>query len=136
MKLYAQFDENKKLMPEFGSDYETAKKIRQGVTYSVELKQPRNYQFHKKFFALLNLCFENQETFSNIQDMRGWLIMRAGFFVKVETPTGQYYKPKSISFGNMDETEFSELYSKILDVVFGWLKIDSEQLETELINYM
>lgn len=40
-------------------DQEMAIKIKTGKWVSVELKQTRNYEFHKKFFALLNLGFHH-----------------------------------------------------------------------------
>jgi hypothetical protein len=135
MKFFAQI-QNGKLIPEYNNDYEQMSKLRSGVTYSVEIKQPRNVQFHRKAFALFNLCYENQETFNNIDEMRAWLTMRAGWYKRVPTPTGEMFQPKSISFSSMDETEFSEYYNRVMDVICLWLDTDQETIAEQLVNFM
>ena len=135
MKFFAQIS-NGKLIPEYNSDYENMAKLRPGVSYSVEIKQPRNVQFHRKFFSLLSLAFDNQETFNNIEEMRSWLIMKAGYYKRVATPTGEMFQPESISFSSMDDIKFNEVYSRVLDVICGWLDTDQETIAEQLVNYM
>ncbi len=134
MKLHAQIHNNK-LLPEYNSDHDKLKQIRPGVTYSVEIKQPRNLQFHRKFFSLLNLVYDNQEHFNNLDEMRAWLTMKAGFYKRVSTPTGEMYQPKSISFASMDDLQFNEFYNSVLDVVCEWLHISDEDVQEQLVNY-
>ena len=135
MKFFAQIVNNK-LLPEYPGDYDNLKKLKPGVTYLFELKQPRNIDFHRKFFALLNLTFENQEHFNNLDEMRAWLIMKAGYYKLVITPTGEMFQPLSISFSSMDNIEFSKLYSSVLDIICEWLNISDEDVQEQLINYM
>ena len=47
------------LVPLYDSDYELAKRLRVGTTVRCRISLPRNYEFHKKFFALVRLTFEN-----------------------------------------------------------------------------
>ena len=44
--------------------------------------------------------------------------------------------PKSIAFSKMDEIEFSELYSKSIDVVLFFCRRTTEQIEEEILNFM
>ena len=134
MKLHARI-QNNRILPEYSSDYDQLKKLKKDETYVIEIKQPRNLRFHRKFFALLNLAFDNQDTFNNIEHLREWCIMKSGYYVRVATPEGEFFRPKSISFAKMDETEFSELYSKVLDTICNWLDISDEDLQNELVNY-
>lgn len=103
----------------YDSDLENAKKIKPNEVYEFEFKKPRNYNFHKKFFALINLCFCNQEKFNNIEHLRKELIICAGHYELIfDLETGQQKKEaNSISFANMDEIAFNKLYSDVLNVI-------------------
>ena len=121
----------------YSSDYDQLAKIRIGEEVKASISRPRNYKFHKKYMALINLCFENQDHYSDIQTFRYILQMKAGFFEIVETHEGKkVFFPKSISFAKMEENEFQEVYNKVLDVVLKFLGIDNEQFESEIINFM
>ena len=135
MKLFAQVINNK-IIPEYASDYDNLKKLKPGVTYSFEIKQPRNVQFHRKFFGLLNLTFDNQSNFKNVDEMRSWLIMRAGYYKRVITPSGEMFQTESISFASMDEIQFREIYSRVCDVICEWLDITDEDLQEQIVNYL
>jgi len=69
-----------KLVPIYNSDAEALKdcKLKDGEVYRVDITKPRNYEFHKKYFSLLNLCFDNQEQFKEINDLRAYLTCKAG----------------------------------------------------------
>jgi hypothetical protein len=135
MELYAQII-NGKIVPEYTGDYDKLAKIKSGETYKFVITKPRNIKFHRKYFALLNLVFDNQDKFDNQEDMRLYLQMKAGFYKRIETGTGSMILPVSISFGKMDEFEFSEVYNRVMDQVCLFLDIDSESIEREIINYM
>ena len=80
MKVFLVKQGNNSFLPSHDSDYELCKKIKVGSTVSCEIKQPRNVAFHRKFFALINLVFENQEVFDNIDFMRKEITKAAGFY--------------------------------------------------------
>lgn len=126
----------KGLTPLYNSGYENYQKLKLGWEGEVQFTQKRNYKFHKKLFALCNLAYENQDKFINFEHYRGYLICKAGFYTAIKTDKGTFVIPDSISFANMDEIEFSELYSKVLDVVIKEIGITSEQIEKEIINFM
>ena len=135
MEFYVQFV-NGKPVPEYNSDYDKLAKIKPLTTYKIAITQPRNIGFHKKYFALLNLCYENQETFNNIDDMREWLTLKAGYFRRVQTPTGTIFKADSISFAKMDELSFGEYYNRVMDQICKWLDLNDEDVRNEIVNYM
>lgn len=126
------------LIPVYNSDAESLKdaKLKEGEVYQVKITKPRNYEFHKKYFALINLCFENQEVFKEINDLRSYLIMKAGYVKRIDTGTGEMILPKSISFANMDDIEFNKLYNKTIDVIINFLHISEGELLNELLNYL
>lgn len=137
MKIYAEIGFNNTIKPLFDSDYEALKKVPKNTEVEVEIKQKRNIRFHKKAFALLNLCFQNQDNFESFEAMRYYLTVKAGFFEMHPTPTGEpVILAKSISFSSMDETEFTDWYSKVLDQVLKLTKADIDLIERELTSFM
>jgi hypothetical protein len=120
----------------YDSDYEKAKKIKVNEFYEFDFKQPRNYKFHKKFFALLELVYQNQEIYNNKEDLREDLTIEAGYYRTTQNLQGNTVKKaKSISFAQMDETEFSEFYNRIIDVIVKWLQIDKQDLIDNITQY-
>ena len=136
MEIYLIKDKNNLLKPVYESDQDSLRKIPANEEVKADIVRPRNYQFHKKFFALLNLAFNNQERYDNFEAMRAVFIMKAGFYEEVRTDKGLLYFPKSISFANMDEIEFTQLYSKMLDIVCIELGAEREDLIPEIENFM
>ena len=125
------------LIPMYDSDGEalTECRLKDGEVYTVEIKTPRNIKHHRKLFALYNLCFENQDIFDNLEDMRYYLICKAGYYKIVDTGKGEMIVPKSLKFDKMDQTEFNQLYDTTLKFVSKWLNITEETILTELINF-
>lgn len=53
---------------------------------------------------------------------RAWVIVEAGHYDAIQLPDGTLRKhPRSISFSNMDEIEFQQLYKAALDVLWRWI---------------
>jgi hypothetical protein len=119
----------------YNSDLENLKKLKEGVIYEVNIKKPRNLMFHRKFFALINLVFENQEVFDNSEDLRYYLIMKAGFYKKVKTPDGEMFIPKSLKFDKMDNVEFEEVYNGVIKVIEKELLITKQDILENIQEY-
>ena len=126
------------LVPVFNSDHDKLKesKLKSGEIYEIEIKKKRNYEFHKKYFALINLAFENQDHFELFDDLRDYLTVKSGHYRKVTMPNGfEQIKPKSISFAEMDEIEFEDLYQKTITQVCKFIGIEKEDLLNEILNF-
>lgn len=132
------------LVPLTDEDYDDKRKLKIGEIYEVTVRQVRNYQFHKKYFALINLSWEylneeQQKFFKTKEVFRKSLEITAGHCdVVYSFETKSYHHtPKSISFEKMKEDEFSELYERVKDVLFiAILKnITEEEFTRELINF-
>ena len=53
---------------------------------------------------------------------RAWVIVEAGHYDTIKLPDGSLRKhPHSISFANMGEIEFQQLYNAALDVLWHWI---------------
>lgn len=125
------------LLPVYDSDMEIYSKIPMNEEFEIEYVKKRNLKFHKKYFALLKLAFENQSDYRLLEDLRRDVIITAGWYDEtVSVITGEVLKvAKSISFAQMDEVEFSQLYEKTKDVISRWLGIDDETIEKEIMQY-
>ena len=123
------------LIPVSKTEYDKLQECRLkiGETYQIDIKKPRNVKFHRKFFVLINLCFENQENYNNIDHLRHDLIVEAGFYEKVFDLNGiETLRARSMSFAKMDDIEFKELYNRVADVVCRFLSISNEVLAEQV----
>ena len=121
---------NDALYPASNHDRELLTHIKQGDPTRLVFKRVRNYEFHKKYMALLNFAFDNWvpniqeltpihvEAEKNFDEFRKNIAILAGWRTTVIDLHGNpHYRAKSISFGKMDDIEFSELFSKTIDVI-------------------
>ena len=120
------------------------KKRKFGEVVQGEFKTIRNYEFLKKFFALLNVGFDNWEP-GHITSEYGWpeknfekfredvTILAGYFYVVIRLDGSTQVKAKSISFAKMEEEEFSELYNKAINVLLKHV-YDSDMTPKALKN--
>jgi hypothetical protein len=125
------------LKPAFDEDKENFNKLPKDGYFEIKYTKKRNVRFHRKFFALLKIAYENQSDYRLMEDLRRDLIITSGHYEEVvNVITGEVYKiAKSISFSNMEETEFSLIYEDVKNVITQWLGVSNEDLETEIAQY-
>lgn len=132
------------LVPITDEDYDEKKRLKLGTIYSAEIKVPRNYKFHKKFFALLNTAWaylpeRTQNGFRSVDGFRQYLTVAAGHYDTFFSPSRKEFVeiPKSISFGSMSEEEFEELYENVYRVIFSIIGkyVNEEEFKTNLANF-
>ena len=125
-----------------------------GAMISGIFKKPRNPQFHKKLFSLLNTLYdqwEPQETKykgvmaqKSFENFRKELIILAGYYDVVSSLKGETrVEAKSISFGSMDDAEFEKLYMAIHNIGMqkilnqkGWTERDLNNAVERLMEYV
>src|SRR5687768_17012296 len=99
-------------VPDSRRDVELLSKFKQGEVIRAHVTRPRNYAFFKKYWALITFAFDCQEDPEySIDSFRKSVQMEAGYFEPVRAGGHLFKIPKSISFGEMSEEEFGELYS-------------------------
>jgi hypothetical protein len=133
------------LLPMYDSDYDEKKKLKIGETYRAKIRLARNLDFHRKYFALINCAWEYQSEkrqahFKNSTELfRKSVQIAAGHCEPVYSIKRKEWieESKSISFENMDEAEFADLYSKVKDVLFDIFltHITQDEFERNLINF-
>lgn len=123
------------LFPANNSDYEQLKKLKIGQEYLAEVKRPRNAKFHRKFFALMNLVYSNQEVFETLDEVRYYITMKCGYYRRVKTPSGEMLLPKSIAFAKMSQSEFDDLYEKTLLKIEELFHFDKDLINENLPEF-
>jgi len=133
-EIHIKRDWQNHLIPTDQYSLEIVQKIKQDAPKLITIKGKRNLEFHQKFFVLLNTIYEIQNHFDNFEAMRYWLIMKAGHYHIIETPTGVIYKPKSVSFAKMDEMEFQRVYNDVVQVALIHKNICGGITEADLLH--
>lgn len=130
---------------------EWLQKIGLGKAIDATVKQPRNGKFHRKFFAMLDVAYSNHEwpevetkwgrVRTSRKLFRKYVIVKAGHYEADLTPHGEVRaEPKSIAFSQMDEVEFSQLYSDVLDVILAefltnWSSGDMDHAVNQMMGF-
>ena len=128
----------------YEDDFDEKKKLRIGQVYKADITVPRNTSFHRKAFALLNaawsLMSERQQAgWRSKEGFRAYLTVAAGYYDVYFNPRLQQFVevPRSWSFDSMGEDEFTGLYERMKDVIYGMLgdKVTEEVFEKVLANF-
>lgn len=125
-----------------------------GQTVTADIKVPRNNKFHRKYFALIKLAFDQweppmdhqfkgQPIEKDLDHFRHDVTIMAGFYTPVWNIKGEMrIEPKSISFDSMTEESFETLYNRTIDVLLkmvlaerGFTKESVDELVGQLLNF-
>lgn len=135
------------LKPCYDEDYDEKKKLKIGEIYKAKITIPRNIKHHRKFFAMLKTCWEYQseerraKMFQNSFDLfRQTVLLAAGISNRIWDVNGKKFIdiPKSISFSNMTQTEFDEVYNRCFDVLCSIFvsHVSRYELEVNFYNFL
>lgn len=116
------------LVPDGGEAQEWFDNTKPGERVIAKVSRTRNSRFHRKFFAMLNVAYENWDqpkiqtprgpATVSLETFRNDVIVMAGFHEMVVNTRGTIrLKARSISFASMDQAEFEKLYSAVVNVV-------------------
>lgn len=88
-------------------------------TYRANVVKPRNLTNHRRYWALVNLVYQNSEGYKSTDHLHQHLKILAGCCSPVVSKsTGeQYLIADSISFGAMDETQFWDFWQRCIAAV-------------------
>lgn len=133
------------LVPLYDSDLDLKKRLKVGATVKCKVSNPRNYEHHKKFFALLRLTFDNLPTHlaqqwqvHNEGDMLRRFKRDLGYYTSAINERGEReVEYQSISFSAMEQHEFEHFYNQCIDLVLHkYIKgIDKDDLTAEIENF-
>jgi hypothetical protein len=120
-KLYSSF------VPTDELSAEAMESMPMNAEFKAELTRPRDLIRHKRAFALLKAVYnawdvserehKGQKVAKNIDSLREDMTILAGFYtVEYKWDGSLRLKAKSWAFANMEEEEFGQLYSRLIDV--------------------
>lgn len=123
------------------------RKMKLGQVVQGKYTKVRNYAFLKKYFALLNVGFENwnpgeiNSKFGvpekNFKQFRSDVTILAGYFIVLIRLDGSTrIDPKSISFAKMEEEDFEKLYSSTIDVLLKYVYKNNKDMDAEKLNQL
>lgn len=114
------------------------KRHKVGQVYRAEIVQPRNYEHHKLFMALLDLTFQNQDRYDDSWAFRTAVALEAGHVKQFITLNGEIQLiPLRYSYDDIpDEGDFTVEFGKAMTVCARLLHdMDLAELEAEVGRY-
>lgn len=128
MKIYLYKLSNGTLAPNDNQAIEYLNSLKSNQVVSCSISKPRNYGFHRKFFALLQVAYDawnapdieynGQPIHKNFERFRHDVTILAGYYDASVNLKGEVrLDAKSISFAQMNQDEFEKLYSSVIDVI-------------------
>ena len=142
MKFFA-YKQNGKLIPSSQGDKEKVDKLPSGSPIQLKYVEIRNVKHHRLYFAFINKVFENlpekfDKNWPDVDSFRRSMQMYAGYYDETISLKGEtHLQPKSIAFDKLDETAFSELHSKVKNVIGKHIlpEMDMELFEKEINQF-
>lgn len=123
------------LVPTDEAAKQAVRRWKMGETLKCSVRKPRDYTNHKRYFALLNLTFANQEKYLSFEHFRKAVQIAAGHVDELITLDGEItFLPKSIAYDALDEMEFSKVFAETMTVcakILGDLDLDELRIEVE-----
>lgn len=134
MSFYLIKNKTGQYSPMDESDFEASRSV--GIGTVVKATAPRNFKFHKKAFALLNLGFSNQSQYTQFEVYRKIVTIKSGFFDEAPGKDGHtYYIPQSLSYDTMSAETFEKWYSATLQVLSEQMDTKTETIRQEIDRF-
>lgn len=91
-----------------------------GEMLAVEMHMPRSGPYHKRHMKIEQSVFDAQERFQDFEQFRYWLKVGAGWVTWAAGPKGGVVPiPKSISYANADQEEFTRYHEAVVEFLRG-----------------
>ena len=138
MKFFCQNTETG-LVPLYPSDLDEKKRLKIGEVYLGDFAkwEERNYEFLKKFMALIRIGCDNSKSVEMPFDTyRNYATIKAGYAKIYTTPKGTFVEAESISFKKMSEEKFEKVYNDVLDFIIKDTGADAEFIQNNLGGFL
>ena len=133
-KLYLRKMPGGTLVPDDDEAVEWLQGVKTGDIVKAEVTRPRNYRFLRKYMALLRLAFDSWEMPDSLHNglpvqksftrFRKDVAIACGFYELTVNIRGETRaEAKSISFANMTEEDFNDLYQKTITLFISKYRI-------------
>lgn len=108
------------LRPVDDAGEEALSKIAQGDLVMVEVKRPRNIKFHRMYWALVTIVWQqlDEYRYPTADDLHAAIKIAAGLRTRIVLPDGTIgFIPGSIAFHKMDATEFAAFFDRVCNLI-------------------
>lgn len=114
--IYCRRTDENHIVPINHDDFDKLQRFKVGEVFKCKFSKPRNIQFHRKFFALLNLVFENQDYYKTEEHLLTDVKIACGYVEWLSRPGSDIVAiPRSIAFHKMDEHEFGKFFDLAIE---------------------
>lgn len=103
------------------------------------ITRPRNLKHHRKFFALIGVVFKAQGFYATQENMLDDIKLAIGHSRQFIGHDGLIrIIPNSISFANMDQSEFEQFYNKAVEFILSKIlpAVDKADLEQQVYDVL
>lgn len=120
---------------------DACRKLGIGHIFRAKVQKPRSIQHHRLAFALLSLTWKNlPEQFdgrwASFDHFRKAVALEAGHCEEILTSQGEVVRiPSSLAFDALDQVAFSPVFTSMMTVCAGILRISAPELEAEVAIY-
>jgi hypothetical protein len=91
------------------------KRLEPGEIVTITTHKARTGVFHRRHMLIESRVFEAQERIEKFEDFRLWLKIGSGYVTWMAGPKGGVVPvPKSISYDELDQTEFEEVHANMM----------------------
>lgn len=91
----------------------------------------RILKHHRKLFAVIDVFLENLDIELTVEECLTYLKIKTGRYKKIKMNGADVIIPNSISFAEMEQTEFEKFYNEALGIMAGALGVKKSELENE-----
>lgn len=111
--------------------------LKHGVIVEIEVKTRRRIKHHRLYWALISKVWENidHDDFPTPENLSDTVKLCVGVREQLILPDGSFsFKPGSIAFHKMDQTEFNTFYDRVCDLLARRFLpgVTNEQLKHEV----
>lgn len=125
-----------KLIPYSENDVFEYSKLKYNVVYRVNIKQPRNYKHHSKYFALCRMVCDNTEYFTNEEQVSYYLKLKTGHIDEIVVGEETIVRAKSINFDTMEQTVFEIYYDSCIPIICELLGCTEHEVRENEVFYI
>lgn len=115
---------------------EACRSFKLNEVYRAGIVRPRNGPWHRRYWKLVSVVFENSEQFASAETLHGYLKLRCGVSTPIANKaTGEVFLiPGSISFHRMTQEQFEAFWIKVVEVVCNEIipELDANDLTNEI----
>lgn len=154
MKAFFIITESGDILPYSDETFDYIQRRKAGTIISAEIKQSRNYKFHRKMMALFKAVNDNLpepepieykgkmiQPVNNFDTTRKYLTIMAGYSDLIVFPNGKVRaEAQSLAYDNMDAETFEKLYSAVIDAALRlmgdkWTGAELERVTDEIMRF-